>query len=256
MSFAAGQAAFAASLLRPGSPSPAGVTTARGGPDAARFAVYRNNVFVGLTRGLAQRFPVTERLVGADFFRGMARAFAEDHRPASPLLFAYGDDFPDFIAGFPPAAGVPYLADVARLEASWTDAYYAADAASLDPAALAGLAPDVLATARLVPHPATRLVRSQYPVGSIWAAHRGDALAPPPGWRPEATLVTRPEMAVRVHVLPTSHAGFATALLAGVPLIQAAETASCDPGFDFGPALVGLVSLGAFRAIHHGGATQ
>jgi hypothetical protein len=252
MSFAADQAAFAASLLRPGSALPFNVTTARGKPDAARFAVYRNNVFVGLTRVLGRRFPVTERLVGADFFRGMARAYVEDHKPASPLLFAYGDDFPDFIAGFPPAAGLPYLADVARLEAGWTDAYYAADAAPLDPAALAGLTPDVLATAQMVPHPATRLVRSQYPVGSIWAAHQGDVLAPPPAWRPETVLVTRPEIAVRVHVLPPSHPGFVAALLAGMPLIRAAEAAARDPDFDFGSALVGLVSVGAFRAIHHG----
>ncbi len=252
MSVAADQAAFAASLLRPGSAIPANVTTARGGPDAARFAVYRNNVFVGLTRVLARRFPVTERLVGADFFRGMARAFAEDHKPASPLLFAYGDDFPDFIAGFPPTAGVPYLADVARLEAGWTDAYYAADAAPLDPAALAGLSPEILATARLVPHPATRLVQSRYPAGSIWTAHQGGIVGPPPAWRPETVLVTRPEMAVRIQVLPTNHAGFIAALLAGVPLIRAAEAAARDPGFAFGPALVGLVSLGAFRAVHHG----
>ena len=26
----------------------------------------------------------------------------------------YGDGFPDFIAGFPPAAAIPFLADVAR----------------------------------------------------------------------------------------------------------------------------------------------
>ncbi len=37
---------------------------------ARRFAVYRNNVAVGLIRALEARFPVTRRLVGDAFFRG------------------------------------------------------------------------------------------------------------------------------------------------------------------------------------------
>ena len=73
MPLAASQDAFAAALLDPGSPLPDGITTARGRADRARFAVYRNNVFVGLTNALARRFPVTERLVGTEFFHGMAR---------------------------------------------------------------------------------------------------------------------------------------------------------------------------------------
>ena len=75
MDLAATQDAFAAALLDPALPVPAGVTSARGKADAKRFAVYRNNVAVGLTRALASRFPVVERLVGEEFFAGMARAY-------------------------------------------------------------------------------------------------------------------------------------------------------------------------------------
>lgn len=245
------QDAFAAALLQPGSPAPFGVTTARGEADEARFAVYRNNVFVGLTRALAQRFPVTERLVGPEFFRGMARAYAQEHKPASPLMFAYGGDFPDFIAAFAPAASLAYLPDVARLETTWSDAYHAADALPLAPADLAAIPPERLATTRLAPHPAARLIRSGHPTGAIWAAHQGDEVTKISDWRAETVLVTRPRLEVCVHVLPAHDASFAAALIGGAMLAEAASAAD-DPAFDFGEALTGLVSLGAFSAIDDG----
>ncbi len=232
---------------------PTGLTGARGTADAARFAVYRNNVHVGLTRALAQRFTVTERLVGAEFFAGMARAYVSECKPASPLLMHYGDDFPDFIAGFAPAATLPYLADLARLEAAWTRAYHAADAAPLTLQRLVGLAPNELAGVTLRPHPSATLLRSAHPVGAIWAAHQGATVTSVESWDAEAVLVVRPDMAVSVHVLPPGDGPFAARLLAGHTLGAAAEAAlAADPGFDFGTALVGLLTLGAFTDMQQG----
>ena len=56
-------------------------------------------------QGAARRFPAVERLVGEEFFAGMAREFVMAHPPRSPLLLTYGDEFPDFIAAFEPARG-------------------------------------------------------------------------------------------------------------------------------------------------------
>ncbi|MEP9385608.1 DNA-binding domain-containing protein [Mesorhizobium sp. KR9-304] len=255
MGFEASQDAFAQALLDTGAGVPDGVTSARGEPDALRFAVYRNNVFVGLTKALEKRFPVTARLVGEEFFAGMARAYADAHKPRSPLLFLYGDGFADFIAAFPPAGGVPYLADVARVEAAWTRAYHAADADAMTAAGLATIAPEALGRTRLARHPSAELVMSAHPAGSIWAAHQGDHVEPVRHWCAEAVLVVRPGMDVSVHVVPARDAAFAGALLAGETLADAAQRAieaDSDSGFDFGAALVGLVSLGAFSATHNG----
>ena len=56
---------------------PPGLTASAPDEVALRFAVYRNNVAVGLSDALAARFPVICRLVGADFFAAMARLHAE-----------------------------------------------------------------------------------------------------------------------------------------------------------------------------------
>lgn len=103
----------------------------------AGLAVYRNNYRVGLIDTLAFIYPVCRQLVGEDFFSGLARAFIGGHPSHSGNLHLYGAGFGDFIAGFEHARELPYLADVARLEWRVHRAYYAADAAPVDSAALA-----------------------------------------------------------------------------------------------------------------------
>lgn len=250
MDHAETESAFVNALLNTDIPVPAGVTTSRGRPDAKRFAVYRNNVAFGLSRALASRFPIVEKLVGAEFFAGMARAFMAASKPASPIITTYGDDLPDFIANFAPATSVPYLADVARLEAAWTRAYHAADAEPLAIAALAALDGAALTRAKLAAHPAATLFRSSYPVGSIWQAHQGDAGSSRDIRGGECVLVARAAFDVSVHIVPEQDADFATFLFAGETIGAAAESAlSTSPEFNFGAALIGLLSLGAFTGI-------
>ncbi|MBL8587921.1 MAG: putative DNA-binding domain-containing protein, partial [Methylobacteriaceae bacterium] len=109
--------AFAAALLSPGAPAPPGLTTWNGSDPARRFAVYRNNVVVSLIEALSGAFPVTRELVGEEFFRAMAREFALGHPPRSPVMARFGEELPGFIAAFAPARELPWLADVAALEA-------------------------------------------------------------------------------------------------------------------------------------------
>ena len=117
--------------LRPLAPRPGARATGRnpgGRPSLGQTTVhiYRNNVFASLTDALATRFPVCP-LVGDEFFRALAGVFVELSPPRSPVLMFYGDEFATFIDTFPPASSVPYLGDVARLEAGRTHAYHAAD---------------------------------------------------------------------------------------------------------------------------------
>jgi hypothetical protein len=250
MSRAVSQKAFVDALADAALQLPAGLTSARGAPDTTRFAVYRNNVVAGLSKVLEQRFPVTSRLVGEEFFRGMARAFIAGHQPRSPLLAQYGGELPAFIAGFEASASVPYLADVARLEASWSDAYHAADAMPLSLDGLGSVPPEMLPDIRLVRHPSAALLRSSWPVGSIWAAHQSAEVLPIGHARAETVLIVRPDAEVMVHILPAQDSAFAEGLFSDAPLGEAAELAAAvDAAFDFGTALVGLVGLGAFVSI-------
>lgn len=241
--------AFAAAILDPAAPLPAGALGREGVTDARRIAVYRNNVAVGLIGSLEKRYPVTRRLVGDDFFRAMAGAYVARRKPASAVLILYGEDFPDFVAGFAPARDLPYLADVARLENAWVEAYHAAEAEPVALADLAALAPERLLDLRFAVHPAARLLALAHPAGAIWAAHQtaGDP-APPDRWVPEDVLVTRPQADVVVRVLPPRGLAFARALFDGASLSEAAAPLA-EAGDDPGLHLVGLIEAGALSRI-------
>ena len=73
MSFETTDPRFRGALTEPSAPPPAMTHGRMGAPDARRFAVYRNNVTVGLIGALEARYPVSRRIVGDDFFRAMAR---------------------------------------------------------------------------------------------------------------------------------------------------------------------------------------
>jgi hypothetical protein len=240
---AAIEQALHAALWQP--ETPAGLTAPDTGEVARRFAVYRNNVQHGLSRALAARFPAVERLVGADFFAAMARVFAAAHPPRDPVLLGWGADLPGFIAGFPPAVGLPYLADVARLELARGRAYHAADAAPVDPQRLSGADP---ATLRLRLHPSVQLFASAHPAVSIWAANQpGAGPAPVRARGPEQALIARaPGFAVIVEPTdPATHAVL-SALAAGQPLGRAA--AGADPA----PALALLLRHGLITDLQPG----
>lgn len=240
------QTAFAAALLDPGLAPPDGLVAWNGSDTARRFAVYRNNVIVSLVDALVDAFPVTQELVGEDFFRAMARFFAFAHPPGSRLMAFYGAEFPAFVGAFPPAAGVPYLADVARLEYLRVLAYHAADAeplaANLIASALAD--PDALPALRVVLHPSLHVLSSRFAVASLWGAHQGllDISEVVPEM-PETALVLRHGLDVEVLRISTADGTFIAALHDGVSLGEAVQVA--DPGFDPAGVLGLLLQKGA-----------
>lgn len=251
LSFAA---AFAPALLDPARETPAIVTGPNGKAAGRRYDVYRNNVTVSLIDALAAVYPAMQRITGTEFFRAMARFHVRSNPPASPLLFEYGRDFPEFIAQYEHAQAMPWLADVARIERAWLDAYHAADAAPLSPERLSAAPPDRLAGLVFMPHPAVRCLRSDYAAVTIFAANRDNAQAMRiDASMPEDALITRPEFDVALRRLPPGGAVFAKHLLSGRPLGEAAALAlQASDEFDIAANIAGLVDAGAFASIADG----
>ncbi len=227
---------------------PAGTTAQAPDEAAQRFAVYRNNVAHSLTRALARRFPVVERLVGAEFFTAMARLFIEADPPHSPQLFLWGEGFARFLQGFPPVRSLPYLPDVSRLEWQRGIAYHAADVPSATPADLALAAADP-ARFKLVLHPSVRLIRSRHAVVTIWQANQPGAVQDGPlrADRAEDALILRDRAdQVPVIALSAGEAGFQSALMRGETLLAAATRAE---GADPARLLSFLMRAGAITGI-------
>ena len=244
-------ATFAAGLTDPSRDTPSVVSGPKGKAAARRYNVYRNNVTVSLIGALAAIYPAIQRITGVDFFRAMARFHIRATPPTSPLLFDYGRDFPAFIEQYEYAQAMPWLADTARLERAWLDAYHAADAEPLPADALAAVPPERLADIIFKPHPAARIVRSRFAVATIFAANRGtDPVSRIDASKPEDALITRPDLDVVVRHLPPGGAVFLGYLISGHSFGEAAASAlDASSSFDLTQTIAGMIQAGAFTAV-------
>jgi len=239
---------FSAALLDPRAAAPAGLVGPDGEPSPRRYAVYRNNVVVGLRDALKANFPAVCRIVGEEFFDAMARIYLASEPPVSPVLIDYGNGFPAFIGRFTPAAKLPYLADVARLEWAWLEAYHAAEAPPLGADDLAGVPADQSAYLEFELHPSLRLVRSPYPVLTIWRMNVGDGVPGPVdfGNGGDDVLVLRPEAEVTLRSMPPGAIEFVRALAERQTLGAAMVVAlSAGPSFDLASNIAALIAAGA-----------
>jgi len=244
--------AFTSALLSTNTPD--GLRMGNASDPATRLAVYRNNVFASLTNVLADSFPVTRALVGEEFFRCMAQQFIRLHPPRSPLLVRYGmgadeDSLVVFIANFPPAAGVPYLSDVAKLEAARIHAYHAADETPLEHKALTSALNSSVEQVRIRLHPSVQILASPFAIASLWFAHHGivDISSVDP-YSPEQALVLRDELDVLVLTISPGDATFINSVHRGETLQQAVSAAESHSDFDLTRAMQGLIR---HRAIIH-----
>lgn len=247
-SLAERQRAFAAALLDSTLPTPAGIVGPDGRPSSRRFAVYRNNVMVGLTQTLKDAYPAVHRIVGSEFFHALARAYVVGDLPRSPMLFDYGAGLPDLIDRFEPASVLPYLADVARIERAWTEAYHSAEASPISPSAFSEIDLNLLPDISLVLHPSVRIVRSRFPALTIWQMNVDGGVPGPVDLAAggENALVVRPEADVEIRSIPNGSPEFIHALASRRPVLAAFEEAmAANPSFDLSANLSDLIQVGA-----------
>ena len=247
---------FSAALLASEPACPPGLVTWNGSAPDKRFAVYRNNVIVGLVDALADSFPVTQALVGEEFFRAMAREFVRAQPPRSPVLALYGEGFAGFIEDFPPVAGLPYLADLARLEYLRVMAWHAADVDAVSPQRIGAVLadPDGLPQARLTLHPALFVLPSAHAVVALWAAHQADspaqALASVDPAQAEAALLWRNGLEVEIRRVWRGTVLFIGQLQQAASLAEASAAATAaDAEFDPAATLALLIRCGAITGV-------
>jgi hypothetical protein len=214
-------------------------------PESAGLATYRRNVLGARRAALASAHPVTLRLVGEAFFDEAARRYALATPSESGDLHGYGAGFAGFLAAYPHARGLPYLADVARLEWAVHESSFAADGAALDYAALASVPPESLAALRPLLHPASRLVRSEHAILAIWEANQpGRDGEPDRAQGPDRVLVRREGTGVRPIAVDEPQWALLEAFAAGASLGDACA-ALADPQAELAPALARIATLGA-----------
>lgn len=237
------QSAFIQAAMNPDLDAPKGIVGPDGMPAPKRFSVYRNNIIVSLKEAMNDGFPAVASLVGTAFFAAMSDIYIRQNPPKSPILALYGLDFPKFIAEFEPAASLPYLTDVARLEFALRLAYHCADSTPVEAQAFTNA--NVL-SATLSFAPTVSAIRSDYPITQIRAAALGGQQ---PTGGAEDVLITRPELDPIATAFPSGTAAIIDALQAGLPFGEAIEAG--PEGLDL-PVFIGaLISGGAITKLEY-----
>jgi putative DNA-binding protein len=206
-----------------------------------RLLVYRNNMFGSLTRALQGVYPVTQRLVGEGFFKYACTQYIGQHPPSSGDVDWYGQEFAEFMRTFPPAAGLVYLPDIARLEWACHRVFFEADHGPLPLERLADVPAADYGDLKFRLHPATRLIHSDYPIHRIWEVNQA-------GYEGSQTvdldmggidlLVKRPGHSAELEPLSCGQWAFLSAIAAGRTLGEASEaTLEREADFDFAVSL-------------------
>jgi hypothetical protein len=219
---------------------------------AARLRVYRHHVSHSLTAALSATFPTVRALVGEEFFRGLARAFVASTLPTQPVLSEYGEGFAGFVAGYTPASGLPYLADIARLDWALNAAFHSPAEPRLGVADLAAIPVEQLPGKSVSLASGAAVVRSAYPVDRIWAAAQPGAsneIVDLASGGARLLVLRRPDDAGFVSV-SAGEAAFLEALAVSHTLEEAAAMAlSAEAVFDLSPTFARLLALQAFAAL-------
>ena len=220
-----------------------------------RIEVYRNTVLGNYRNALAATYRVVRELTGAPFFDTAVDAFVRAHPSTGGDLNVYGGTFPDFLASYPPAAGLAYLPDVARLEWALDEASRASDPSGTPQAtiaALAAVAGDEVARQRFVLDPSCRLLHSPYPVFRIWQLHQPNCANGEIDWSAggDDLLVRREGPTPTIERLAAGDYAWLSALAAGADLAGALDAAlAADATFDLGTTLRERIADGTLMAV-------
>ncbi|MGR4865822.1 HvfC/BufC family peptide modification chaperone [Caulobacter sp. LARHSG274] len=224
-----------------------------GEAEPAGLSIYRNTIAKGCVDALAANFPTVASLVGEDWFRAAAALFARQHPPRGAALLAYGEGFADWLARFPPAADLPYLPAMARLDRLWTTALFAPEAEPLAAEAFA-LDPEVLAGARATLHPSLAFAGFDSGLPGLWlAARQPDPAEMMLSPEPQGILIVRPADTVHSRVLDAAGLAFLTAARDDATLGEAITAAAqADPHADLASLFAALIADGAFSGLDLG----
>lgn len=217
-------------------------------PPTGALDIYSNNYRGNLQDALAAAYPIVEQIVGAEFFRMLARKFIEQHPSRSGNLHDYGSELAQLLATFPPAQSLAYIADVAMLDWACHRAYFAEDIAPFDLTRLQSIPAERYADLVWRCHPACHLISSPYPLLAIWQAHQ-------PGADPDfhvdldcgggTLLVSRTGDEIEASLLTAAEGDWLQRIQTGMPMGAATDaTLTAYPEFDLSATLGKFVAQG------------
>ena len=162
----------------------------------ARLDIYANMYFFRVLDVLKEHYAATHALLGDVAFHNLITDYLLCHPPTHFSIREAGRHLPELLVEHEVLATHPCAADLASFERALNDAFDAADAPVLTPAALAGVSADAWPSLRFTLHPSVRLLDCGWPVQVVRAGIEGGEAAADPEPEPTRLCVWRQDLVV------------------------------------------------------------
>jgi hypothetical protein len=136
-----------------------------------RVGIYHGMYMLRMIEALGVDYGALAHILGEEKFEELVRAYVLRHPSRSYTLNRLGDALPEFIEASKMKRRM-FLRDLAKLELAMTQVFDESEAEPLPGDAIASIAPERIADARIVPIPALRLVSADYDVNEAFQAWR------------------------------------------------------------------------------------
>jgi hypothetical protein len=186
-------------------------------PVAVRLGIYGDAYRLRLTEALASNYPALAKLLGETDFAALAAAYIETHVSRWPSIRHYGAELAQFLGSAERYRDIGVLTELAAWEWAMSEVFDAADAGSLDVAALSGVPPEDWNGLRFDLHPAIRRLDLLWNVPQSWKALTGGGERPTPelAARTQPWLLWRQQLQILFRSLSHDEAVALDALRAG-----------------------------------------
>lgn len=134
---------------------------------AENLSVYHYTMMASLTNTLKEIYPLISKLVGEDYFNLICKEYIYQYPSRSGNLNHYGEYFHDFLAQHETLHRFLYLPEVAQFEWACHEIYFAAEHDMFSIILLENVTPEKYPHLHLVLHPASRVMKFQFPILKI-----------------------------------------------------------------------------------------
>ena len=140
-----------------------------------RINIYRNNFKLSLTEALKSTFPVIYALLGDQAFTIWAYRFISKVPSTEGNLHNYGAKFPTFIQQQPEYSQLqlPYLVEIGEFEWAYHEVFHETEIQPIKIENLASVDPSQYNEIIFEINPASRLIKSDFPLVKIWRLGNG-----------------------------------------------------------------------------------
>lgn len=135
---------------------------------ATRLSIYGDGYFLRIVEVMAFNYSSVKNLIGADAFDDLARRYLIKHPSTFKSIDDVGHRLSQFIKKDPLAKKWPFLSDLAALEWTAHQAFFANNVPPINTKLLAGLPPAAWTSLRLELDPSVKIQRLDWPVAELW----------------------------------------------------------------------------------------